>query len=179
MLCDCLELYPGTDCSGFPEEGTNRVYALDLGAVKPRHLVLGGSLPGGLGSFTQVRLLDFQRNAFAGPIPPELGQLPRLERLLLSGNALTGGIPPELGSIPSLRELHVDNNLLSGTVPPELCAPLTSERSPEMPPGFNIFDPSGNSELCGGPSAWWRRATCKPATSWGRGSGLRARTPTR
>ena len=123
---------------------------MDLGAAKPRHLVLGGSLPGGLGSFTQVRLLDFQRNAFAGPIPPELGQLPRLERLLLSGNALTGGIPPELGSIPSLRELHVDNNLLSGTVPPELCAPLTSERSPEMPPGFNIFDPSGNSELSGG-----------------------------
>ena len=149
VLCDCLEVYPVTDCSEFPEEGVNHVYALDLGAAKPRHLELGGSLPGGLGSFTQVRMLDFRRNAFAGPIPAELGQLPRLERLLLSGNAITGGIPPELGRIPSLRELHIDDNLISGTVPPELCAPLTSERTPGMPSGFNIFDPSGNPDLCG------------------------------
>lgn len=149
VFCDCLHVYPATDCAEFPEVGLNRVYALDLGATKPSHMILRGALPAALGSFTQLRLLDLQRNAFSGSIPAELGQLPRMERLLLSNNALTGAIPGELGSIPSLRELHLENNLLSGTIPADLCTLLDSQRTPQMPPSFNLFDPSGNAGLCG------------------------------
>ena len=60
---------------------------------------LAGTIPGELGSLTELTHLDLSDNSLTGDIPAELGQLHNLEEVRLSGNSLTGCIPPALRDI--------------------------------------------------------------------------------
>jgi len=61
--------------------------------------VLTGTLPGCLGSLSQLTFLELSDNRFRGPVSRDLCQASALEHLILSKNALTGTIPSCLGSL--------------------------------------------------------------------------------
>ena len=81
---------------------------------------LTGSIPTELGNLANLQLLRLQVNQLTGSIPTELGNLANLRYLELYDNRLTGAIPTELGSLANLRVLRLSSNQLSGTIPTEL-----------------------------------------------------------
>ncbi len=81
---------------------------------------LTGTIPGELGSLSNLVTLHLDDNDMTGTIPPELGSLSNLSELDLADNNLTGTIPRELGSLSSLTWLDLGDNNLTGTIPREL-----------------------------------------------------------
>lgn len=81
---------------------------------------LSGTIPGELGSLSELTLLWLHRNRLTGVIPPQLGNLTNLRSLKLDVNRLTGTIPAEMGSLTNLRSLSLGGNELTGTLPPEM-----------------------------------------------------------
>ena len=80
-------------------------------------LTLGGTVPAGLGSLSNLRFLKMWHLGLTGSIPAELGNLSNLEELRLDQNALTGSIPTGLGSLGKLRSMSLSINQLSGGIP--------------------------------------------------------------
>ena len=83
-------------------------------------LNLSGTIPPGLGSLTNLRILRLNSNELTGSIPSELGNLSNLEWLSLWNNELTGAIPRELGNLSALTLLRLEWNELTGTIPAQL-----------------------------------------------------------
>ena len=83
-------------------------------------LNLSGTIPPGLGSLTNLRILRLSSNELTGSIPSELGNLSNLEWLSLWNNELTGAIPQELGNLSALTLLRLEWNELTGTIPAQL-----------------------------------------------------------
>ena len=82
---------------------------------------------------TNLKILVFAVNDFAGPLPESLSKLKMLEKLSMSGNKFTQ-IPNawfEDGSFPSLKELQLTRNLLGGTLPSPPSPQMTN--IPPMP----------------------------------------------
>ena len=92
---------------------------------------LSGTIPGELGSLSELTSLWLQDNRLTGAIPPQLGSLTKLQSLLLGSNELTGSIPGELGSLSELRSLWLPANRLTGAIPPQLGS-LTKLRSLQL-----------------------------------------------
>ncbi len=81
---------------------------------------LTGSIPGELGSLSNLERLSLSFNELTGTIPTELGGLSNLESLDLSSNELTGTIPAGLGSLSNLESMSLSSNELTGSIPAEL-----------------------------------------------------------
>ncbi|KAK4799096.1 hypothetical protein SAY86_024461 [Trapa natans] len=71
--------------------------------------LLGGQIPGSIGSCVELRSLLLYSNMLEEVIPPELGQLKKLEVMDLSRNTLSGALPVELGNCTSLSVLVLSN----------------------------------------------------------------------
>ena len=80
-------------------------------------LTLGGTVPAGLGSLSNLRFLKMWRLGLTGSIPAALGNLSNLEEFRLDQNELTGSIPTGLGSLTNLRYMSLSINQLSGGIP--------------------------------------------------------------
>ena len=81
---------------------------------------LSGTIPGELGSLTNLEWLQLNENQLTGAIPTELGSLANLTLLWLNENQLTGEIPTVLGNLTNLTGLSLDDNQLTGEIPTEL-----------------------------------------------------------
>jgi Leucine-rich repeat (LRR) protein len=115
---------------------------------------LGGEIPAGVCSLTNLRVLDLSNNkqyeskggpfghpgnvdvdfnkpisgtGLCGSIPDQLGELANLEELNLSGNAFEGEIPNAIAGLTSLKHLDLSANRLAGHLP-EAIAKLTNLR---------------------------------------------------
>ncbi len=75
-----------------------------------------GPIPAWVGTLTNLRHLDLQRNRFNGAIPASFSNLTNLTYLRLNRNNLTGGLP-WWSALTSLEELHLNNNFLTGCIP--------------------------------------------------------------
>ncbi|KAI7731043.1 hypothetical protein M8C21_019932, partial [Ambrosia artemisiifolia] len=103
---------------------------------------LSGTLPGDIGQFTELLVLDLSYNKglkgsltsaignlakltnlilvgcdFNGPIPNSIGNLERLRYLSLNSNGFTGPIPASIGQLKNLYWLDLSDNQLTGTLP--------------------------------------------------------------
>ncbi|KAM0066540.1 putative protein kinase RLK-Pelle-LRR-VIII-1 family [Helianthus debilis subsp. tardiflorus] len=101
-----------------------------------------GGLPGDIGEFTELVVLDLSYNTgltgsltpaignlakltnlilvgctFNGPIPSSIGNLERLRYLSLNSNGFTGSIPASIGMLKNLYWLDLSDNQLTGTLP--------------------------------------------------------------
>ena len=81
---------------------------------------LSGSIPDSLASLANLRVLDLGRNRLTGSIPSFLGSLSNLQNLVLQVNQLSGSIPSSLGSLTNLQVLNLGDNQLSGSIPSSL-----------------------------------------------------------
>ncbi|KAL1834385.1 hypothetical protein ACET3Z_004036 [Daucus carota] len=79
-----------------------------------------GSIPHGIGKYTNMIHLDFGDNFLTGSIPQSIGRLSKLGRLVLHGNNISGAIPTSISNITHLVDLYLDNNVLQGNIPAEL-----------------------------------------------------------
>ncbi len=105
---------------GVTTDRNGRVAELELN----RNL-LSGSLPAGLGSLPNLRILRMSGNNLEGSIPVGLSNLSALTNLELDDNNLSGSIPAELGHLTNLAWLDLSGNELSGPLPTGL-SKLTS-----------------------------------------------------
>lgn len=82
---------------------------------------LSGTIPTGLGLWTNLQSLMLNNNALSGTIPTQLGLLTNLDVLFLSENPfLSGTIPSELASLSRMGGLWLhENPRMSGSIPPE------------------------------------------------------------
>lgn len=103
---------------------------------------LTGGLPGDIGQFTELVILDLSYNTkltgsltpaignlrkltnlnlvgcgFTGPIPSTIGNLERLIFLSLNSNGFTESIPASIGNLKNLYWLDLSANKLSGSLP--------------------------------------------------------------
>ncbi|XP_054776183.1 LRR receptor-like serine/threonine-protein kinase RPK2 [Prosopis cineraria] len=98
--------------------------------------ILEGSVPSGIGSITELRLLDVSRNSLTGRIPKEIGNCRKLSVLVLTDlndhaspnkslvnsfrgefNAFVGNIPPQVLLLSSLEVLWAPRANLGGRLP--------------------------------------------------------------
>ena len=82
---------------------------------------LTGSIPQGLGLYSQLWVVDFSDNQLTGTIPPHLCRHSNLILLNLESNNLYGNIPPGVMNCQSLVQLRLVGNRLTGSFPSELC----------------------------------------------------------
>ncbi|KAI9115862.1 hypothetical protein K1719_012792 [Acacia pycnantha] len=92
-------------------------------STKLTHLFLGnnkmyGVVPGNLGKFTNLIILDLQFNKFSGSIPTSFGNLHKLQVLTFEGNQFSGEIPISLRNLSQLYLLILSGNMLEGKIPP-------------------------------------------------------------
>ncbi|MCO5603449.1 hypothetical protein L7F22_057599 [Adiantum nelumboides] len=73
-----------------------------------------GTIPGSLGGFPSMSVLDLSHNWLSGEVPLELGSLFQLEYLNLSRNKLAGRLPSTLADCAQLISLNLSTNHLSG-----------------------------------------------------------------
>jgi Leucine-rich repeat (LRR) protein len=90
----------------------SNLQVLNLGANQ-----LSGTIPLEIGNLTNLLRLHLHLNQLSGPIPSELGNLSSLQRLWLEGNQLSSSLPPELGNLINLVQLYLHYNQLSGSIP--------------------------------------------------------------
>ena len=112
-----MEHWDGIFASQDRGVSTIEIYGTMAGYSDANPLVLGGTVPAGLGSLPNLRFLRMWRVGLTGSIPAELGNLSILEELRLDQNELTGSIPTGLGSLSNLRYLSFSINRLSGGIP--------------------------------------------------------------
>jgi CHU_C Type IX secretion signal domain len=82
---------------------------------------IGGKIPERLGNMTKITHLDFSFNQLTDTIPQSFGNLRDLELCYLgANNALTGKIPSSFGNFTKIKELMFNECDLFGTIPSEL-----------------------------------------------------------
>ena len=101
--------------SGVTTDVNGRVIELDL-----NRNALSGTMPAGMGSLQNLKILRMSGNSLEGPLPLGLGNLTALTNLELDDNNLVGPIPSELSKLPDLTWLELSGNQLSGPLPTEL-----------------------------------------------------------
>lgn len=78
---------------------------------------LAGTVPQGIAEWSELRLLDLERNKFAGPAFPEkLSQWSHLEAYQVSNNNLNGPMLTNFYALPELRKLWIAGNRITGTI---------------------------------------------------------------
>ncbi|XP_074281501.1 uncharacterized protein LOC141606313 [Silene latifolia] len=113
-----IELQRNNFTGTLPESVANFSKSLSWFSIGQNQI--GGEIPAGFSSLTNLSFLFMYGNEFTGTIPDELGSLRKLEQLDLDSNKLTGIIPKSLGNLPRLSQLYLDNNRLQGSIPPDL-----------------------------------------------------------
>ena len=101
---------PIGEWSGVEADSNGNVTRLELPGNN-----LSGTLPGSLGSLTNLTTLDLSDNSLSGMIP-DLSALTQLQNLNLGDNQLSGTIP-DLSALTNLQDLYLGGNQLSGTIP--------------------------------------------------------------
>ncbi|XP_050377334.1 receptor-like protein EIX2 isoform X3 [Argentina anserina] len=101
---------------------------------------LGGEIPEGIASMTELKSLNLSRNHLTGKLPEDFGNMKMLESLDLSRNHLSGDIPASFSRLHFLGVLDISHNDLSGRIP--LGTQLQS---------FSAAAYMGNPGLCGVP----------------------------
>ncbi|KAL8252106.1 hypothetical protein R6Q59_035799 [Mikania micrantha] len=82
---------------------------------------LTGKLPGDIGQFTELQILDLSYNTgLTGSITSAIGNLVKLTNLILVGCSFNGQIPPSIGNLERLRYLSLNNNGFIGSIPASL-----------------------------------------------------------
>ena len=81
---------------------------------------LSGTIPTGIGVFSNLVSLNLDHNSITGEIPLEIGNLTNLGELNLWINKLTGNIPTELGNLANLTVLDIGYNQFVGAIPSTL-----------------------------------------------------------
>ncbi|XP_076918666.1 leucine-rich repeat receptor protein kinase HPCA1-like isoform X3 [Bidens hawaiensis] len=82
---------------------------------------LSGGLPGDIGEFTELAVLDLSYNkGLRGSITPALGKLLKLTNLILVGCNFNGQIPDTIGNLERLRYLSLNSNGFTGSIPASL-----------------------------------------------------------
>nr|XP_043627595.1 leucine-rich repeat receptor protein kinase HPCA1-like [Erigeron canadensis] len=105
-LCDWV----GVTCTNF------RVTSLILSSMG-----LSGGLPGDIGQFTELQILDLSYNKdMRGSLTPAIGNLRKLTNLILVGCNFNGPIPDSIGNLERLRYLSLNSNGFTGSIPPSL-----------------------------------------------------------
>ncbi len=106
--------------------------------VSADDMKLTGTIPTGIGKFTQLEQIKLEGHNIRGSLPSELGNISGMTLLNLATNKLTGTIPSELGKLSSLSELNLQNNVLTGSI----CTGITwsifrykCKWNPEIPGG--------------------------------------------
>ena len=79
-----------------------------------------GSIPGSVGSLTEVTNVNFENNNLQGPIPPQLMALTKMKLLSLANNILDGNLPAGWANLNDMRKLDLSGNNLSGPIPDEI-----------------------------------------------------------
>ncbi|KAL8506449.1 hypothetical protein ACS0TY_017370 [Phlomoides rotata] len=133
---------------------------------------LHGSVPGEIGNFKDLIMLDLSGNQLSGKIPTSISQLQKLNILSLSYNNFSGPILESFADLKDLQHLDLSHNHLSGPIPISLekLASLVylnvsfNELTGEIPEGgpFLNFTPeffAGNKGLCG--VSRFKVSTCK------------------
>mmetsp|Transcript_3992 Transcript_3992/g.6830 ORF Transcript_3992/g.6830 Transcript_3992/m.6830 type:complete len:110 (-) Transcript_3992:46-375(-) len=81
----------------------------NLGTLNLNSNELTGSIPSGIESATDLRVLLLAHNRFVGSVPMELANLTKLEVIDLSSNELLGTVPDLLcEELQFLQEFKVD-----------------------------------------------------------------------
>jgi Leucine-rich repeat (LRR) protein len=78
---------------------------------------LNGSLPEGIGNFSDIVVLNLSYNQLINSIPTTIGDLSSLKYLLLDHNALSGNLPTTIGNLSSLVSFGGNHNQLTGNIP--------------------------------------------------------------
>ncbi|KAI3773680.1 hypothetical protein L1987_48210 [Smallanthus sonchifolius] len=79
---------------------------------------LTGGLPGDIGQFTELVVLDLSYNTgLTGSLTSAIGNLPKLTNLILVGCNFNGPIPKTIGNLERLRYLSLNSNGFTGTIP--------------------------------------------------------------
>ncbi|KAK1436661.1 hypothetical protein QVD17_02443 [Tagetes erecta] len=79
---------------------------------------LTGTLPGDIGQFTELQILDLSFNTgLRGSLTPAIGNLAKLTNLILVGCSFNGPIPRTIGNLERLRILSLNNNGFSDSIP--------------------------------------------------------------
>nr|GEW88655.1 probable leucine-rich repeat receptor-like protein kinase At5g49770 [Tanacetum cinerariifolium] len=82
---------------------------------------LSGGLPGDIGQFTELQILDLSYNTkLSGSLTTMIGNLRKLTNLVLVGCNFNGPIPNSIGNLERLRYLSLNTNGFSGTIPPTI-----------------------------------------------------------
>ncbi|KAG5527080.1 hypothetical protein RHGRI_028115 [Rhododendron griersonianum] len=90
---------------------------LDLSNDDQSYIVLNGSIPSWLYSFSHLEYLDMSHNELKGGISHEIGNLTSLVTLDLSHNELEGELPNTIGNLASVVTLDLSFNKLGGRLP--------------------------------------------------------------
>lgn len=80
-----------------------------------RNTGLKGTIPKELAGFTQLELLDLDKNYLEGEIPIELRSLEKLQEFELSYNQLSGLVPKETVCHPAMKQLNLGHNKFDTT----------------------------------------------------------------
>ncbi|MGN6438459.1 MAG: T9SS type A sorting domain-containing protein [Agriterribacter sp.] len=79
---------------------------------------IGDGLPGGIGSLTNLELLDLSFNNLSGNILSSFfNNLPNLQQFNVANNDLRGWIPANISNSTALTEINLSNNRFSNKIP--------------------------------------------------------------
>eukprot|EP01034_Spumella_vulgaris_P030559 gene30559-37797_t len=82
---------------------------------------MDGYLPGNIGYFTAIEVMNFQGNDIRDSMPQTMTGLTTLKVLNMGDNDFTGGISEDIGSMLSLQTLNLGvNYLMGGSIPDSL-----------------------------------------------------------
>ncbi|PWA78711.1 serine/threonine/dual specificity protein kinase, catalytic domain-containing protein [Artemisia annua] len=79
---------------------------------------LTGGLPGDIGEFTELQILDLSYNTgLTGTLTPAIGNLNKLTNLVIVGCGFTGPIPSTIGNLERLLYMSLNSNGFTGPIP--------------------------------------------------------------
>ncbi|KAD4179679.1 hypothetical protein E3N88_28270 [Mikania micrantha] len=114
-----------------------------------------GKLPGDIGQFTELRVLDLSYNKdLTGSLTPQIGNLKNLKKLSLIGCGFTGAIPAAIGNLENLFSLSLNSNGFTGPIPASIgylsklrWLDLTDNKLTGSIPVSNEITPTGLDKL--------------------------------
>jgi Leucine-rich repeat (LRR) protein len=113
-----LSLYSNELTGSIPHEFCN--LALTLQQFYAEDNALTGSIPGCIGTMSEMVFLALYDNNLNGTLPASLGNLTHLQYLYLYNNEFNGFLPQTIGGCRSLNYFIANNNYFSGPIPESL-----------------------------------------------------------